>query len=164
MIQRKTGALIEASLHIGAIVGQEKFTRDENKIKSIKIIGKEFGKIFQIKDDILGIWGDDKTGKPVGADIKKKKKSLPILHAISYAKGTNKKEIQNLFMKKRNLYDNEIKITLKIMEKLKTLEYCENLLNTTWKNCRKEITSSNINENIKLDLIELGKFLLTRKV
>ena len=67
-------------------------------------------------------------------------------------------------MKKRNLYDNEIKITLKIMEKLKTLEYCENLLNTTWKNCRKEITSSNINENIKLDLIELGKFLLTRKV
>ncbi|MBL01365.1 MAG: hypothetical protein CL774_02590 [Chloroflexi bacterium] len=164
MIQRKTGALIEASLHIGAIVGQEKFTRDENKIKSIKTIGKEFGKIFQIKDDILGIWGDDKTGKPVGADIRKKKKSLPILHAISYAKGINKKEIQNLFMKKRNLYDKEIKITLKIMEELKTLEYCENLLNTTWENCCKEITSSNINENIKLDLIELGKFLLTRKV
>ena len=67
-------------------------------------------------------------------------------------------------MKKRNLYDKEIKITLKIMEELKTLEYCENLLNTTWENCWKEITSSNINENIKLDLIELGKFLLTRKV
>ena len=37
---------------------------------------KEFGKIFQIKDDMLGIWGDEKTGKPVGADIKRKK-SLP---------------------------------------------------------------------------------------
>ena len=50
------------------------------------------------------------------------------------------------------------------MEELRTSEYCENLLNTTWKNCHKEIISSNINEKIKLDLIELGKFLLTRNV
>jgi len=164
MIQRKTGSLIEASLHLGAIVGQKKVTNNDNKIKSIKIIGKEFGKIFQIKDDMLGIWGDEKTGKPVGADIKKKKKSLPILHAINYAKGANKKEIKNLFIKKRNLYNKEVKIILKIMEELRTSEYCENLLNTTWKNCHQEIISSNINEKIKLDLIELGKFLLTRNV
>ncbi len=164
MIQRKTGALIEASLHIGAIVGQKNLSINDKKIKSIKIIGKEFGKIFQIKDDMLGIWGDEKTGKPVGADIIKKKKSLPILHAINYAKGSNKKQIKNLFIKKRNLHNEEIKIILRIMEELRTSEYCENLLNSTWENCHQEIISSNINEKIKLELIELGKFLLTRNV
>ncbi|MQG09737.1 MAG: polyprenyl synthetase family protein [SAR202 cluster bacterium] len=164
MIQRKTGALIEASLHIGAIVGQKNLSMNDQKIESIKIIGKEFGKIFQIKDDMLGIWGDEKTGKPVGADIIKKKKSLPILHAINYAKGSNKKQIKNLFIKKRNLHNEEIKIILRIMEELRTSEYCENLLNSTWENCHQEIISSNINEKIKLELIELGKFLLTRNV
>ncbi|MBA31568.1 MAG: dimethylallyltranstransferase [Chloroflexi bacterium] len=164
MIQRKTGALIEASLHIGAIVGQNKFKNNFEKIKSIKIIGKELGKIFQIRDDMLGIWGNDETGKPVGSDIEKKKKSLPILHAINYSKGRYKKELNDLFSKKRNLNDKEIKFILKIMDHLKTYKYCENILDMTWKNCYKEINSSSIDENIKSDLRDLGKFLLIRNI
>ena len=39
---------------------------------------------FQLVGDILGIWGDTKvTGKPVGADIAVKKKSLPIVFALA---------------------------------------------------------------------------------
>jgi geranylgeranyl diphosphate synthase type I len=38
---------------------------------------------FQMRDDVLGIWGDPAiTGKPVGADIARRKKTLPIIHGL----------------------------------------------------------------------------------
>ena len=40
---------------------------------------------FQMRDDLLGIWGDPAvTGKPVGADIRAKKKSLPVAYALTH--------------------------------------------------------------------------------
>ena len=40
--------------------------------------GRHLGNLFQIRDDILGVWGDASvTGKAVGSDIMRKKKSLP---------------------------------------------------------------------------------------
>ena len=49
-------------------------------MKAFEKFGKYLGIAFQITDDILGIWGNDKkTGKPKGNDIRKKKKSLPIV-------------------------------------------------------------------------------------
>ena len=45
--------------------------------------GRNLGLAFQIRDDALGIWGDgDETGKPAGSDIRRKKKSFPIICAL----------------------------------------------------------------------------------
>src|SRR5438552_1929325 len=45
--------------------------------------GRAFGLAFQARDDYLGIWGrSEQTGKPVGADIQRGKRSLPIVHAL----------------------------------------------------------------------------------
>ncbi len=78
MIHRKTAALIACSLEEGALLSSD----DERIVRTFHDFGQNLGLAFQIRDDILGIWGDgDKTGKPVGSDIQHKKKTLPIIYA-----------------------------------------------------------------------------------
>jgi geranylgeranyl diphosphate synthase, type I len=46
--------------------------------------GLALGLAFQLVDDLLGVWGDPQvTGKPVGADLARRKKSLPVAHALA---------------------------------------------------------------------------------
>ena len=45
--------------------------------------GAALGRAFQLRDDVLGIWGDEAvTGKSAASDILSKKKSLPIIYAL----------------------------------------------------------------------------------
>jgi geranylgeranyl diphosphate synthase type I len=79
MIGAKTAALIEASAEIGALVAGA----DAKVQRYYADFGRNIGLAFQLRDDILGIWGDEAvTGKP-GDDILSRKKSLPVIYALS---------------------------------------------------------------------------------
>lgn len=81
MIQGKTAALVGASLAIGGLVGGGSPALAAN----LQRFGHAIGLSFQIQDDLLGIWGDPEvTGKPAGNDLLRRKKSLPILHALNH--------------------------------------------------------------------------------
>lgn len=81
MIQGKTAALIGASVAIGGLVGGAAPGVDA----ALRRFGQSIGLAFQIQDDILGVWGDPAvTGKAAGADILRRKKSLPLLHALNH--------------------------------------------------------------------------------
>lgn len=83
MIRGKTAALIGASVAIGGLIGGATPEADE----SLRHFGQSIGLAFQIQDDILGIWGDPAvTGKAAGNDILRRKKSLPMLHALNDAR------------------------------------------------------------------------------
>ena len=45
--------------------------------------GAHVGLAFQLTDDLLGIWGAEVTGKPVRADLRARKKSLPVVAALT---------------------------------------------------------------------------------
>lgn len=81
MIDGKTASLLATSLAIGAHIGGAA----PEVVESLHHFGRSIGLAFQIRDDILGIWGDpDVTGKAAGNDILRRKKSLPLLYALEH--------------------------------------------------------------------------------
>lgn len=79
MISGKTGALISACCHIGALLGGA----DESLQEAYRSYGQYLGLAFQVQDDILGIWGDEQvTGKSVASDLVEGKNSFPVLAGL----------------------------------------------------------------------------------
>ncbi len=75
----KTGALIRASVEMGALLGGG----DEGQIAALREYGTALGLCFQVVDDLLDVVGDqEKLGKPVGSDEKNKKATYPALFGI----------------------------------------------------------------------------------
>jgi geranylgeranyl diphosphate synthase type I len=84
MASGKTAALAGAMMRLGGLLG----TDDPARIEALARFGQAFGLAFQARDDFLGIWGDSAlTGKPVGADILRGKRSLPIAFGLSHPEG-----------------------------------------------------------------------------
>lgn len=82
MIAGKTGALLAAAPQVGAIVAGA----TPEIVAAYRAYGAALGRAFQVQDDILGIWGDEAvTGKSAASDILSKKKSLPVLFALTDA-------------------------------------------------------------------------------
>lgn len=80
---KKTGALIRASVRMGAIAGHA----DEKSLEALTRYGEKIGLAFQITDDILDVIGDTKTlGKKVGSDQKNEKATYPSLYGLEESK------------------------------------------------------------------------------
>ena len=79
MSAQKTGALLGCAGALGAILAGA----DEALVAALRSFGRHLGIAFQAVDDVLGIWGDASvTGKPSASDLRQRKKTLPILHAL----------------------------------------------------------------------------------
>lgn len=84
MHRRKTGALIEASVLLGAIASP---TRDESKREALRRFAAEIGLAFQIQDDILDVEGTVAAlGKTPGADAAKQKPTYPSITSLEFAR------------------------------------------------------------------------------
>ncbi|MET9830477.1 family 2 encapsulin nanocompartment cargo protein polyprenyl transferase [Streptomyces sp. NPDC006385] len=80
MAEAKTGALLGCACALGALYAG---AADED-VAALDAFGREAGLAFQLIDDVIGIWGDpSRTGKPVGADLTARKKSLPVVAALT---------------------------------------------------------------------------------
>ncbi len=76
LVGRKTGPLVAAPLEMGALLAGAEPAR----ATLLGRWGEEMGLAFQMQDDYLGTWGDTRqTGKAVGADIARRKKTYPII-------------------------------------------------------------------------------------
>ncbi len=79
MVEGKTAALLAAACELGALVADA----PPSLRKDLARFGHHVGLAFQIRDDYLGLWGDPRrTGKPVGSDLWRGKKTFPIVHAM----------------------------------------------------------------------------------
>jgi geranylgeranyl diphosphate synthase type I len=78
MIGRKTAALIAASIEAGALLA----TDDEEVVARYRAFGWALGLAFQLNDDLLGIWGDERATGKQASDIARRKKTLPMIYAF----------------------------------------------------------------------------------
>ncbi|MBF9131650.1 polyprenyl synthetase family protein [Plantactinospora sp. S1510] len=80
MSAAKTAALLGCACALGGLyAGAGEPTRI-----LLERYGRHLGMAFQHRDDLLGIWGDPRlTGKPAMADLRRRKKSLPVVAALA---------------------------------------------------------------------------------
>jgi geranylgeranyl diphosphate synthase type I len=79
MIDGKTAALLSLATELGALIAG----KDQETVAHYAAFGRELGLAFQVRDDILGIWGDESLiGKSAATDIATRKKSLPVLYGL----------------------------------------------------------------------------------
>ncbi|MBE9376603.1 polyprenyl synthetase family protein [Saccharopolyspora sp. HNM0983] len=80
MARDKTGALLGGAAALGALLGGG----SAEQVARMQSFGERLGVAFQHVDDLLGIWGDPGvTGKPVFSDLRTRKKTLPVVAALS---------------------------------------------------------------------------------
>lgn len=97
MIQRKTAALLSLSTKFGAIVAACSADVSDH----YATFGRDLGMAFQIRDDILGIWGDESLiGKSAATDIATRKKSLPVLYGLAESE-----ELRSLYSQNKSGVD-----------------------------------------------------------
>ncbi|MFJ1999239.1 family 2 encapsulin nanocompartment cargo protein polyprenyl transferase [Streptomyces chartreusis] len=80
MAEAKTGALLGCACAVGGLYAGAA----PEDVAALDAFGREAGLAFQLIDDVIGIWGDPShTGKPAGADLAARKKSLPVVAALT---------------------------------------------------------------------------------
>lgn len=112
-------------LSAGAILGGA-----ENKeIKILSDFGILSGRAFQIKDDMLGIFGNEKkTGKPTLTDLQEAKRTLPLWHAYKKSINTDKSKIKRI-LKKTKVTSSDLSAITSILEKTNTKSYANKQIN-----------------------------------
>lgn len=124
IITSKTAALISACTACGA----RSVTDDSETIQLMKEFGENIGIAFQIRDDILDYEGTGITGKTVGNDIKEKKITLPLIHALEQSPASRKKQILGI-VKIRKKTKEEISEVISFVLDYGGIEYSELKMN-----------------------------------
>ncbi|MFZ2189078.1 MAG: polyprenyl synthetase family protein [Candidatus Moraniibacteriota bacterium] len=115
----------EGPLHLGAVLaGQE---NNSKLLEAFSAYSLPVGKAFQIRDDILGVFGDEKKlGKSVGADIIEGKQTLLVFKALQTGDARQVDRIRRLLGKK-DLTKGEIGEFRKIIRETGSLDYSREL-------------------------------------
>ncbi len=93
IISDKTASLLSTCCRIGAASA----STDPALGEAMRVFGENVGMVFQIRDDLLDYTGRKSiTGKPTGGDLKEKKLTLPLIHALSRAPKSDSRKIISL--------------------------------------------------------------------
>ena len=108
MINKKTASLISTSCELGAITSSKK----DNDRNNMRVFGEKLGMAFQIKDDLFDMLGvESKTGKNVGADVKKYMITLPLIYSYSNLKNAESRLVKKILNIKNKSKDDINKLT-----------------------------------------------------
>jgi geranylgeranyl diphosphate synthase type II len=157
MIKGKTSVLLACALKMGAWVAN---ASPKNQ-KLIYDFGLNLGLSFQIQDDYLDAFGDNKkVGKKIGGDILLNKKTILQIKTNEFS-NTNQKAA---LLKLKNEKDKSKKINgiKKLMEETGAKKYTENLIENYYKKSIKNLSSIEISDGRKMPLLEMAKYLKER--
>lgn len=93
IIRGKTAELTAVSCRLGAAYA----SAAEPVVDALEEYGRDLGVAFQIADDVLDLWGEErKTGKSLGTDLAKQKLTLPLIHILTTAPSSTAAQIRRI--------------------------------------------------------------------
>ena len=99
----------------------------EQQAAGLGRFGMELGIAFQLVDDLLDLRGDERMGKPRGADVLEGKMTLPLIHALTLSHG---KERQRLAQLIESFSDEHFEELMQLLDRSSSLTYAEILVKT----------------------------------
>jgi geranylgeranyl diphosphate synthase type I len=151
---------VEGPLQLGAMLAGA----NDEILKSYSSYAVPVGIAFQIQDDILGVFGNEKKlGKPVCSDLREGKQTLLIVKALEKGNSRQKKIIQKLLGNK-NVTDKEIEEFRKIIRNTGSLEYSQKLAAKLVENGKKSLDKAKINKEAKEFMVGIADYIVNREV
>ena len=159
MIACKTGALIRCGLEAGALLAEG----DEATVRAFAQFGDGLGRAFQIRDDYLGIWGDEATlGKATGNDIRRRKKSYPVVFALERASGAALDDLQRIYSQ-AELDEDDVERVLAILDEVGARESAQELTESAANRALEALAPVALPDWARAEAEELVDFLARRE-
>jgi geranylgeranyl diphosphate synthase type I len=115
MIEGKTAALFAASCELGALAAGA----PPERAAAYGRMGRAYGLAFQVRDDVLGTWGTPaETGKPAGADIRRRKWSFPVAWAFAEPPSRDREIVAAAYASLAPLRDEQADEVIDALERL----------------------------------------------
>jgi geranylgeranyl diphosphate synthase type I len=154
----KTGALLACACSLGA----ELTGADPALVRALAEFGEHIGLAFQLVDDLLGIWGDpEQTGKQVGADLRVRKKSLPVVAALN---ASTSQELAAIYL------DESIPMAEDVVARVTTLIERAGGRDWAWGEAARQIASAEeclagagIPDSVHGEFLDLAAFIVGRR-
>jgi octaprenyl-diphosphate synthase len=156
IIRKKTATLIAACTASGA----RSVGADQKTIEIFKKFGENVGMAFQIKDDLFDYNKKGIIGKPTGNDIKEKKFTLPLIHALENGSSSDKIHIINL-IKSHHINSKNIQEIIDFAIENKGIEYSIGRMNEFKDEALSLISNYPVND-AKKSLTKLVEYVITR--
>ena len=151
---------IERPLHFGALIAG---SSDETN-SALTNFGIPLGEAFQLRDDLLGVFGDpETTGKPAGDDLREGKRTVLTALAIENF-SAQQADIFNAHYGKLNITTEQISELRDIITEVGAPQKVEALIEDLTSSALQALKSEHISENSKPYLNELALMATKRKI
>ena len=159
MIRLKTAVLLGFSLQLGAIMADA----PEKDIESLYNFGSTIGIGFQLKDDLLDVYGDPEAfGKQVGGDIISNKKTYLLINALNLANDEERKELDYWLALENFDHKEKVNAVTSVYNQLAIKERTEQLMNHYFDKGLSYLDHLSCHEDRKKALLEFSHNLIKR--
>ena len=125
MIRLKTSVLLGCALKMGALVADAAPEQADLLYEA----GVNMGLAFQLRDDVLDVWGDPKTfGKEIGGDIMNNKKTFLLISTMQQAKGDDADELRHWLNDPYTTRDEKVQGVTALYERLGVRQLAEDAI------------------------------------
>ncbi|MDR1517486.1 MAG: polyprenyl synthetase family protein [Dysgonamonadaceae bacterium] len=160
MIRLKTAVLLACGLKIGAIIAKV----PEPDADLLYQFGINIGLAFQLKDDLLDVYGDPKTfGKKIGGDILCNKKTYLLIKALKNSRGKQKTELLGWITASDFDPESKINAVKKIYNELNLGKITQNLIENYYLAALDCLSGIEVGDDKKKELFSLAENLMYRE-
>ena len=159
MIRLKTAVLLAGAVKIGALIGGASDT-DTEALYNFAI---KLGLAFQLQDDLLDTYGDEKTfGKAIGGDIMENKKTFLLISAMENAQPDQLNAIQAWINEENPVREEKVEAIRNIYDEIGVKYMAEEKINELFAQALQIVREMNIGAEGKLFFTEFANKLLKR--